>query len=147
MYARVHNNVVVEICTPINGFSIEECFHPTLVDQMMIAPTGCQTGWVLHNGSLFDPVDLETAQQITALTQDQIKALTDAEINGWNTTQVAGLTAAQLAEMTVAQLGSFTYASAQSLTTAQKANLTADQSAALSAIANPILPPTPTQGA
>lgn len=45
MYARIHNGVVVEICKPIDGFSIEECFHPDLVDQMVLCHSEVQAGW------------------------------------------------------------------------------------------------------
>jgi len=34
-YARIHGTDVIEICTPIEGFSIQECFHPSLSEKMV----------------------------------------------------------------------------------------------------------------
>ena len=45
MYARIHNGVVAEICVPIAGFTIEQCFHPDLVDKMVPCPAEVQAGW------------------------------------------------------------------------------------------------------
>ena len=103
MYARLINNVVAEIVTPVPGFTIEECFHPDLTSTMIPCDAATKQGWVLFNGRLVDPVDAETAAQIGAMTQEQIQALTIAEIEGWSAAQALGLTAPQLAEMTDAQ--------------------------------------------
>jgi len=45
MYARIHENHVVEICVPIAGFTIEQCFHIDLVDKMVPCPAEVQAGW------------------------------------------------------------------------------------------------------
>ena len=44
-YARILGNKVVEVVTPIEGFSIEQCFHPDLVKNMVSCPAGVQAGW------------------------------------------------------------------------------------------------------
>lgn len=47
-YARIQNNVVVEICVPIEGFTIDQCFHPSLVDQMVFCESEVQQGWTYN---------------------------------------------------------------------------------------------------
>jgi len=44
-YARIQNNVVAEIVKPIDGFSIEQCFHPELVKTMVFCSDEVQVGW------------------------------------------------------------------------------------------------------
>ena len=44
-YARILGNTVLEVVTPIEGFSIEQCFHPDLVKNMVSCPTDVQAGW------------------------------------------------------------------------------------------------------
>jgi len=44
-YARIENNIVVEIFIAIDGFSIDQCFHSDLVAKMISCPTDAQTGW------------------------------------------------------------------------------------------------------
>ena len=46
MYARIHNGVVLEICIPIEGFTIEQCFHPDLTDQMIPCSPEVKQGWL-----------------------------------------------------------------------------------------------------
>jgi hypothetical protein len=48
MYARIHNGAVVEICVPIEGFTIEQCFHPDLVDKMVSCLPEVQAGWTYN---------------------------------------------------------------------------------------------------
>jgi len=48
MYARIHEGHVIEICVPIAGFTIEQCFHPTLVDQMIPCGSDVQPGWTYN---------------------------------------------------------------------------------------------------
>jgi len=60
MYARIHNGVVAEICVPVEGFTIEQCFHPTLVDQMVPCTPDVQMGWSYENGVFTAPPAPET---------------------------------------------------------------------------------------
>lgn len=55
-YARIQNNVVVEICTPIDGFTIEQCFHPSLVAAMTACDDSVQPGWSFVDGAFSAPV-------------------------------------------------------------------------------------------
>ena len=34
-YARVNGADVIEICTPIDGFAIDQCFHPDIVVELI----------------------------------------------------------------------------------------------------------------
>jgi hypothetical protein len=54
-YARIHEGTVVEICVPIEGFTIEQCFHVDLVDQMAACADNVQTGWTYADGVFTDP--------------------------------------------------------------------------------------------
>lgn len=44
MYARIENNVIVEILKPLNGFKIEDCFHPEILKNTVQVPENAQLG-------------------------------------------------------------------------------------------------------
>jgi hypothetical protein len=44
MKARIVNDTVVEILTPIAGFRIEDCFHPDILAQCVDVTEGMQVG-------------------------------------------------------------------------------------------------------
>lgn len=67
-YARIHDGFVVEICTPLAGFSIEECFHADLIDKMVACDDEVQTGWSYVNGVFTAPVVEETTTDTTDTT-------------------------------------------------------------------------------
>jgi len=48
MYARIHEGVVAEICVPVEGFTIDQCFHPSLVDKMVSCGSDVQSGWTYN---------------------------------------------------------------------------------------------------
>jgi hypothetical protein len=54
-YARIHEGAVIEICVPIEGFTIEQCFHVDLVDQMVSCADDVQPGWTYADGVFTDP--------------------------------------------------------------------------------------------
>lgn len=61
MKARIVNDTVVEILTPVNGHSIEQCFHPDILAQCIDVTDGIQVGWVRQeDGSFAAPVVEET---------------------------------------------------------------------------------------
>jgi len=73
-YARVHNNVVVEILTPVDGFSIEDCFHPDILDKTITVGSDVEQGWFVNS---------DGSVTATALTEEQIaanKAALEAQI-------------------------------------------------------------------
>jgi hypothetical protein len=53
MKARIVNDTVVEILTPISGFSIEQCFHPSILAQCVDLEHGMQVGWVKQEDGSF----------------------------------------------------------------------------------------------
>lgn len=57
MKARIINGIVGEILTPIDGFSIEDCFHPQLIAMCVDVADEVQVGWVQQeDGSFAAPV-------------------------------------------------------------------------------------------
>ncbi len=44
MKARIQNNIVAEILTPIDGHAIEDCFHPSILAQCVDVTTGMKVG-------------------------------------------------------------------------------------------------------
>lgn len=56
-YARIQSGVVAEIVKPVDGFSLEQCFHPDLVKSMVSCPEEVQSGWSYNadTGVFTDP--------------------------------------------------------------------------------------------
>jgi hypothetical protein len=44
-YARIQGNTVAEIVKPVDGFSIQQCFHPDLLKNIFYCPDEVQSGW------------------------------------------------------------------------------------------------------
>lgn len=55
MYARIHNDVVIEILTPVSGFTVEECFHRDLLDACAQVDSDVQVGWLRQEDGTFTP--------------------------------------------------------------------------------------------
>lgn len=60
MYARIHNDVVIEILTPVSGFTVEECFHRDLLDACAQVDSDVQVGWLRQEDGTFTPPQPET---------------------------------------------------------------------------------------
>ena len=123
MYARIHEGHVVEICVPVQGFTIEQCFHPTLIDQMIPCGSDVQVGWTYVNGSFVEPINEYTTAQIASLTTQQVEALTTQQIASLSTAQVDAMTTSELASLTTTQVSALSTADIASLTTAQVSSL------------------------
>lgn len=54
-YARVNGTDVVEICTPVAGFSIDQCFHPDIVAQLVPCADNVTVEWTYVDGKFVDP--------------------------------------------------------------------------------------------
>lgn len=67
-YARIQEGNVVEICVPIEGFTIAQCFHIDLVDQMVPCTDDVQVGWTYADGVFTDPN--ATQEQTTETTTE-----------------------------------------------------------------------------
>ena len=77
-YARIHEGYVTEICTPIEGFTIEQCFHVSLVDQMIPCGDEVQGGWAYADGVFTAPVAIEPAPAEPAPVEPTEPAQPDA---------------------------------------------------------------------
>lgn len=53
--ARIVDGVVVDVLVPLEGFTIEECFHPDLLAQYIPVTDDVQAGWILTEDGLADP--------------------------------------------------------------------------------------------
>lgn len=58
--ARIQNNVVAEILVPVEGFTIDQCFHPSILAQCEQVEDEVQANWVKQeDGSFAAPVEPE----------------------------------------------------------------------------------------
>lgn len=53
-YARIVDEKVHEICVPVEGFTIEQCFTPELMAQMVACSDEVKPNW-LFDGTTFTP--------------------------------------------------------------------------------------------
>lgn len=53
-YARIQNDMVVEILQPVPGFTVEQCFHPSLIAMCEMVGDNVQVGWARQENGLFD---------------------------------------------------------------------------------------------
>jgi hypothetical protein len=54
MKARIQNGFVVEILTPVSGFTVDQCFHPDIIAQCVDVSEGMKVG------DVYPPVVEET---------------------------------------------------------------------------------------
>jgi hypothetical protein len=70
MKARIINSKIAEILVPVAGFSVEECFHSSILEQCTDVADDVQVGWVQQeDGSFAAPVveaPAETPEEPTA---------------------------------------------------------------------------------
>ena len=59
MLARIENDTVIEVLTPIGGFKVSECFHKDLIALCVDIPNHAQVGWVLVGGEWQEPAPEE----------------------------------------------------------------------------------------
>lgn len=79
-YARIHEGSVAEIYAPIEGFTIEQCFHASLVAQMTPCSDDVQAGWSYVDGVFTDPaVESFTtpAEPVAEPTQTDVSPISD----------------------------------------------------------------------
>jgi hypothetical protein len=65
-YARIVNGKVHEICVPVEGFTIDECFHPDLVAQMVACTDDVKHGWSYADGVFTAPQEQTTDTTTTS---------------------------------------------------------------------------------
>jgi hypothetical protein len=51
--ARIQNNVVAEILVPVEGFTLDQCFHPTILAACEQVEDEVQVGWVKQEDGSF----------------------------------------------------------------------------------------------
>lgn len=64
--ARIIDGRVDEIIVPVEGFTIEECFHPDVLAQYTSVPDDAQPGWVLTEDGVVDPDAPEPEPEVPA---------------------------------------------------------------------------------
>lgn len=53
--ARIIDGVILDVIVSVEGFTIEECFHPDLLAQYIPVTDDVQPGWVLTENGIVDP--------------------------------------------------------------------------------------------
>lgn len=56
-YARVYEGKVMEICVPISGFTIEQCFHVGFLESLVECTDEVQPGWTYDGSAFAAPVE------------------------------------------------------------------------------------------
>jgi hypothetical protein len=51
--ARIQNNTVAEILVPVEGFTLDQCFHPSIINQCQEVEDEVQAGWVKQEDGSF----------------------------------------------------------------------------------------------
>lgn len=64
--ARIIDGVVGDVIVPVEGFTIEECFHPDVLAQYTPVPDDAQPGWVLTEVGVVDPNAPEPEPEVPA---------------------------------------------------------------------------------
>lgn len=57
MLARMENDIITEVLTPIDGFKVEQCFHKDLIAMCVEVPDHVKVGWSLVDGEWQAPVE------------------------------------------------------------------------------------------
>lgn len=68
MLAKVQNNVVIEIFRPVDGFAIEDCFHPQVLSACTAVSDEVQVGWVQQEDGSFAAPVVETPPETPPTT-------------------------------------------------------------------------------
>lgn len=53
--ARIFDGIIGDVIVPIEGFTIEECFHPDVLAQYVPIPDEVQPGWIVTENGIVDP--------------------------------------------------------------------------------------------
>jgi hypothetical protein len=64
--AKIVNNVVVEILKPIEGFALEDCFHPLILKDTVYVPDDVQVNWILQEDGTFAAPVVEVVEEIAS---------------------------------------------------------------------------------
>lgn len=64
--ARITDGVVGDVIVPIQGFRIEECFHPDLLAQYVVVDDDVQPGWIVTEDGIVAPEPEAPAEEAPA---------------------------------------------------------------------------------
>lgn len=64
--ARITDGVVGDVIVPIDGFKIEECFHPDLLAQYVAVDGDVQPGWIVTEDGIVAPEPEAPAEEAPA---------------------------------------------------------------------------------
>lgn len=53
--ARIFDGVIGDVIVPLEGFAIEECFHPGVLAQYTPVADDVQPGWIVTENGIVDP--------------------------------------------------------------------------------------------
>ncbi len=53
--ARINDGIVDDVIVSLDGFTIEECFHPDVLALYVTVADDVQPGWVLTEDGIVDP--------------------------------------------------------------------------------------------
>jgi len=53
--ARITDGVVGDVIVPLDGFTIEECFHPDVLAMYVTVADDVQPGWIVTEDGIVDP--------------------------------------------------------------------------------------------
>jgi hypothetical protein len=69
MYARVPDNVVLEIVYPLDGYSIDQCYSPEIVATLVVCDSNVQPGWTYDRSTeTFSPPVVPNAPTVSAIS-------------------------------------------------------------------------------
>ena len=54
-FARIIDGVVSDFIAPLEGFTIEQCFHPDILAMYIQVDDEVQAGWVVTEDGIVDP--------------------------------------------------------------------------------------------
>jgi hypothetical protein len=64
--ARITDGIVGDVIVPIDGFTIEECFHPDLLAQYVSVDDDVQSGWIVTEDGIVAPEPEAPAEEAPA---------------------------------------------------------------------------------
>lgn len=54
-FARIIDGVVSDFIAPLEGFTIEQCFHPDILSMYIPVDDEVQAGWIVTEDGIVDP--------------------------------------------------------------------------------------------
>jgi len=64
--ARITGGIVGDVIVPVDGFRIEECFHPDVLAQYVAVDGDVQPGWIVTEDGIVAPEPEAPAEEAPA---------------------------------------------------------------------------------